>query len=179
MCIRDRLVTEGDKHSIFGRNLFNNKNLTFEPSLNIPTPENYVLGPGDEVIIDIWGNSELTVRQVISPEGNINVSNIGPIYLNGKRIQEASSYLKAMFSRIYSDLASENPSTFLKVSLGQIRSIQVNVMGEIVMPGTYMLPSLATVFHALYAAGGVNNVGTLRDVVLYRNGKAFKHVDVY
>ena len=173
------LVTEGDKHSIFGRNLFNNKNLTFEPSLNIPTPENYVLGPGDEVIIDIWGNSELTVRQVISPEGNINVSNIGPIYLNGKRIQEASSYLKAMFSRIYSDLASENPSTFLKVSLGQIRSIQVNVMGEIVMPGTYMLPSLATVFHALYAAGGVNNVGTLRDVVLYRNGKAFKHVDVY
>ena len=91
------LVTEGDKHSIFGRNLFNNKNLTFEPSLNIPTPENYVLGPGDEVIIDIWGNSELTVRQVISPEGNINVSNIGPIYLNGKRIQEASSYLKAMF----------------------------------------------------------------------------------
>ena len=107
------------------------------------------------------------------------MSNIGPIYLNGKRIQEASSYLKAMFSRIYSDLASENPSTFLKVSLGQIRSIQVNVMGEIVMPGTYMLPSLATVFHALYAAGGVNNVGTLRDVVLYRNGKAFKHVDVY
>ena len=173
------LVTEGDKNSIFGRNLFSNKNLTFEPSLNIPTPENYVLGPGDEVIIDIWGNSEATVRQVISPEGSINVSNIGPIYLNGKRIQEASSYLKTMFSRIYSDLASENPSTFLKVSLGQIRSIQVNVMGEIVMPGTYMLPSLATVFHALYAAGGVNNVGTLRDVVLYRNGKAFKHVDVY
>lgn len=146
------LVTEGDKNSIFGRNLFSNKNLTFEPSLNIPTPENYVLGPGDEVIIDIWGNSEATVRQVISPEGSINVSNIGPIYLNGKRIQEASSYLKTMFSRIYSDLASENPSTFLKVSLGQIRSIQVNVMGEIVMPGTYMLPSLATVFHALYAA---------------------------
>ena len=173
------LVTEGNKNSIFGRNLFSNKNLTFEPSLNIPTPENYVLGPGDEVIIDIWGNSEATVRQVISPEGSINVSNIGPIYLNGKRIQEASSYLKTMFSRIYSDLASENPSTFLKVSLGQIRSIQVNVMGEIVMPGTYMLPSLATVFHALYAAGGVNNVGTLRDVVLYRNGKAFKHVDVY
>ena len=85
------LVTEGDKNSIFGRNLFSNKNLTFEPSLNIPTPENYVLGPGDEVIIDIWGNSEATVRQVISPEGSINVSNIGPNYLKGKRIQEASS----------------------------------------------------------------------------------------
>ena len=86
------LVTEGDQKSIFGRNLFSNKNLTFEPSLNIPTPDNYKLGPGDEVIIDIWGNSETTIRQVISPEGNINVSGIGPIYLNGKQIKEASSY---------------------------------------------------------------------------------------
>ena len=173
------LVTEGDQKSIFGRNLFSNKNLTFEPSLNIPTPDNYKLGPGDEVIIDIWGNSETTIRQVISPEGNINVSGIGPIYLNGKQIKEASSYLKNMFSRIYSDLSSENSGTFLKLSLGQIRSIQVNIMGEVVMPGTYTLPSLATVFHALYSAGGVNNVGTLRDIVVYRNGKLLKRVDVY
>ena len=173
------LVTEGDQKSIFGRNLFSNKNLTFEPSLNIPTPDNYKLGPGDEVIIDIWGNSETTISQVISPEGNINVSGIGPIYLNGKQIKEASSYLKNMFSRIYSDLSSENSGTFLKLSLGQIRSIQVNIMGEVVMPGTYTLPSLATVFHALYSAGGVSNVGTLRDIVVYRNGKLLKRVDVY
>lgn len=173
------LVTEGDRASIFGRNLFSNKNLTFEPSLNIPTPDNYKLGPGDEVIIDIWGNSEATIRQVISPEGNINVSGIGPIYLNGRQIKEASSYLKNMFSRIYSDLSSENSGTFLKLSLGQIRSIQINVMGEVVMPGTYTLPSLATVFHALYSAGGVSNVGTLRDIVVYRNGKLLKRVDVY
>lgn len=173
------LVTEGDKTGVFGRNLFSNKNLTFEPNLNIPTPDNYKLGPGDEVIIDIWGNSETTIRQVISPEGNINVSGIGPIYLSGRQIQEASSYLKNVFGRIYSDLISDEPRTFLKLSLGQIRSISVNIMGEVVMPGTYTLPSLATVFHALYSVGGVNNVGTLRDVILYRNGKALKHIDVY
>ena len=178
---RDSLLLglKKSKNSVYGRELFNNKLLTFEPSLNIPTPGNYKLGPGDEVIIDIWGNSEETIRGVISPEGSINVPNLGPIYLNGKLVDEASAYLKNMLSRIYSDLNSENPGTFLKVSLGQIRSIQVNVMGEVVMPGTYTLPSLASVFHALYAAGGVNNVGTLRDVVLYRNGKAFKHVDIY
>ncbi len=178
---RDSLLLglKKSKNSVYGRELFNNKLLTFEPSLNIPTPGNYKLGPGDEVIIDIWGNSEETIRGVISPEGSINIPNLGPIYLNGKLVDEASAYLKNMLSRIYSDLNSENPGTFLKVSLGQIRSIQVNVMGEVVMPGTYTLPSLASVFHALYAAGGVNNVGTLRDVVLYRNGKAFKHVDIY
>lgn len=170
---------QADVSRVFGRNLFSNRNLTFEPSLNIPTPDNYKLGPGDEVIIDIWGNSEATIRQVISPEGNINVSGIGPIYLNGKQVREASSYLRNIFSRIYSDLTSSAPGTFLKLSLGQIRSIQVNVMGEVVMPGTYTLPSLATVFHALYSAGGVSNVGTLRDIVLYRNGKALRHIDVY
>ncbi len=173
------LVTEGNKTSVFGRNLFSNKNLTFEPNLNIPTPDNYKLGPGDEVIVDIWGNSETTIRQVISPEGNINVPGIGPIYLNGKQIKEASSYLTNVFGRIYSDLISGDPKTFLKLSLGQIRSIRVNVMGEVVMPGTYTLPSLATIFHALYSAGGVSNVGTLRDVILYRNGRPFKHIDVY
>ena len=179
--VRDSLSLnlQRNRNNVYGRELFNNKMLTFEPSLNIPTPENYKLGPGDEVIIDIWGNSEETIRATISPEGSITIPNLGPVYLSGKLINEASSYMKNMLARIYSDLNSENPGTFLKVSLGQIRSIQVNVMGEVMMPGTYTLPSLASVFHALYAAGGVNNVGTLRDVVLYRNGKAFKHVDVY
>lgn len=179
--VRDSLSLnlKRNRNNVYGRELFNNKMLTFEPSLNIPTPENYKLGPGDEVIIDIWGNSEETIRATISPEGSITIPNLGPVYLSGKLINEASSYMKNMLARIYSDLNSENPGTFLKVSLGQIRSIQVNVMGEVMMPGTYTLPSLASVFHALYAAGGVNNVGTLRDVVLYRNGKAFKHVDVY
>ena len=177
---RDTVVVRPrSKNDVFGREIFNNGRLTFEPNLSIPTPENYKLAPGDEVIIDIWGNSETTLREEISPDGSINVQGLGPVYLNGKQVKEASAYLKNVFSRIYSDLSSENPGTFIQLTLGKIRSIQVNVMGEVVMPGTYTLPSLATVFHALYSAGGVNQVGTLRDVVLYRNGKAFKHVDVY
>lgn len=172
-------VRKRNKDAVFGREIFNNGQLTFEPNLSIPTPENYRLAPGDEVIIDIWGNSETTIREEISPDGSITVQGLGPVYLSGKQIKEASAYLKSVFSRIYSDLSSENPGTFIQLTLGKIRSIQVNVMGEVVMPGTYTLPSLATVFHALYSAGGVNKVGTLRDVVLYRNGKAFKHVDIY
>lgn len=173
------VIRPRSKNDVFGREIFNNGRLTFEPNLSIPTPENYKLAPGDEVIIDIWGNSETTLREEISPDGSINVQGLGPVYLSGKQVKEASAYLKNVFSRIYSDLSSENPGTFIQLTLGKIRSIQVNVMGEVVMPGTYTLPSLATVFHALYSAGGVNQVGTLRDVVLYRNGKAFKHVDVY
>ncbi|WP_099293601.1 SLBB domain-containing protein [Butyricimonas sp. Marseille-P3923] len=173
------VIRPRSKNDVFGREIFNNGRLTFEPNLSIPTPENYKLAPGDEVIIDIWGNSETTLREEISPDGSINVQGLGPVYLSGKQVKEASAYLKNVFSRIYSDLSSENPGTFIQLTLGKIRSIQVNVMGEVVMPGTYTLPSLATVFHALYSAGGVNQVGTLRDVVLYRDGKAFKHVDVY
>lgn len=175
----ERYSTTRDPLEVFGRSLFNNERLTFMPNLNIPTPENYQLGPGDEVIIDIWGNSEMTLRQRISPDGSITVANIGPIYLNGKQIKEADDYLKNVFGRIYSDLTAENPQTFLKVTLGQIRSIQVNVMGEVEVPGTYTLPSLATVFHALYAAGGVNDVGSLRRVGVFRDGEKLAEVDVY
>lgn len=165
--------------AVFGRDLFSSKNLTFQPSLNMPTPENYQLGPGDELIIDIWGNSELNVRQTIGPEGTINVTNIGPIYLNGMDIREASAKIKSSFGRIYSDLRSANPRTFIKTSVGNIRSIKVNIMGEVVLPGTYTLSSFASVFHALYSAGGVNDIGSLRDVKVYRNGKLEKQVDVY
>lgn len=171
-----KVATSG---GVFGRSMFTNNNLTFEPNLNIPTPDDYKLGAGDEILIDIWGISQMAVKQIISPEGNINVEKIGPIYLNGKSIKEANEYLKNKFSRIFSDLSSKNPKTFIKVSLGQIRSIRVNIMGEVVMPGTYTLPSLATLFHALYSAGGVNNLGTLRDVILYRGGKQIARVDMY
>ena len=118
--VRDSLSLnlKRNRNNVYGRELFNNKMLTFEPSLNIPTPENYKLGPGDEVIIDIWGNSEETIRATISPEGSITIPNLGPVYLSGKLINEASSYMKNMLARIYSDLNSENPGTFLKVSLG-------------------------------------------------------------
>ncbi len=165
--------------SVFGKNLFASKNLTFQPAMNMPTPENYELGTGDEVIIDIWGNSELTVRQTISPDGYINVANIGPIYLQGMDIKEASAKIKTAFGRIYSDLRSAHPRTFIKTSVGNVRSIKVNIMGEVVLPGTYTLSSFASVFHALYAAGGINDIGSLRNVKVFRKGQLEKQVDVY
>ena len=165
--------------SVFGKNLFSSKNLTFQPAMNMPTPENYELGTGDEVIIDIWGNSELTVRQTISPDGYINVANIGPIYLQGMDIKEASAKIKTAFGRIYSDLRSAHPRTFIKTSVGNVRSIKVNIMGEVVLPGTYTLSSFASVFHALYAAGGINDIGSLRNVKVFRKGQLEKQVDVY
>ena len=119
------------KPRIFGRDLFSTRDLSFEPSMNLPTPENYQLGAGDEVIIDIWGNSELTVRQEISPDGYINVPNIGPIYLQGMDVKEASAKLKSAFGRIYSDLRSANPRTFIQISVGNVRTIKVNIMGEV------------------------------------------------
>lgn len=164
---------------VFGRELFNNSRLTFVPNLNIPTPPNYKLGPGDEIIIDIWGDSQASIRQYISPEGSITVDNIGPIYLVGKSVKEANDYLRNVFGRIYADLIAENPKTFLKVTLGEIRSIHVNIMGEVTLPGTYTLSSLATLFHALYAAGGVSDLGSLRNVIVYRGGKKLISVDVY
>lgn len=165
--------------TVFGKDLFSSRNLTFQPSLNMPTPENYELGPGDEVIIDIWGHSELTVRQRISPDGTLTVPNIGPIHLNGLEMQEASAKIKTAFGRIYSDLRSANPRTFIKTSVGNIRSIKVNIMGEVVLPGTYTMTSFASVFHALYAAGGINDIGSLRDIKVYRKGKPEIVVDVY
>ena len=172
-------VSKAKKDSIFGKSIFSNENLTFQPNMNLPTPESYLLGSGDEVLIDIWGNSELNFTQKISPDGNIVVPNIGPIHLSGLQIREAKSRIKKAFSRIYSDLASAQPGTFIGVSLGKTRTIQVNVMGEVTVPGTYALSSFATVFHALYSAGGINEIGSLRDIKVFRGGKMIAQVDVY
>ncbi|MDR2087463.1 MAG: SLBB domain-containing protein, partial [Dysgonamonadaceae bacterium] len=163
---------------IFGRNIFNTRNLSFNPNTNIPTPVDYRLGPGDEVIIDIWGASQASVRQTISPEGSIMVDRLGPIYLNGLTIKEANAYVQRKFSDVYAGIDAGGSSQ-IKLSLGQIRTIQINVMGEVVTPGTYSLSSLSSVFHALYRAGGVNNIGSLRSVELYRNGKLLRTLDIY
>jgi len=172
-------ASKAKKDSIFGKSIFSNENLTFQPNMNLPTPESYLLGSGDEVLIDIWGNSELNFTQKISPDGNIVVPNIGPIHLSGLQIREAKSRIKKTFSRIYSDLASAQPGTFIGISLGKTRTIQVNVMGEVAVPGTYALSSFATVFHALYSAGGINEIGSLRDIKVFRAGKMIAQVDVY
>ncbi|MFA7015590.1 MAG: SLBB domain-containing protein [Bacteroidales bacterium] len=171
--------TGGREDRVFGKELFSSRNLTFQPSLNLPTPENYQLGAGDELIIDIWGNSELSVRQTISPDGTITVPNLGPISLHGLDIKEAAAKIKTAFGRVYSDLRSANPQTFIKTSVGNIRSIKVNIMGEVVLPGTYTMSSFASVFHALYAAGGINDIGCLRSVKVFRGGKLYREIDVY
>lgn len=166
------------KKEIFGHNLFNSPDLNYEPSGNLATPRNYHLGPGDEVIIDVWGASQTTIQQTISPDGNIVVENLGPVYLNGMTVTEADAHLKKVFSQIYS-VGDEESASQIKLSLGQNRSIQVNVMGEVMRPGTYMLSSFATVFNAMYMAGGVSEVGTLRDVKVFRNNKEIASVDIY
>ena len=166
-------------NQVFGRNIFNTRNLTFEPSVNIATPLNYRLGPGDEVIIDIWGASQNTIRQQISPDGTINIQKIGPVNLNGLTISEANDYLKKTLNKIYNGLNNtSDPTSDIRLTLGSIRTIQINVMGEVVQPGTYSLSSFATVFHALYRAGGVSDIGSLRNVQLVRNGKNIATIDV-
>ena len=162
---------------VFGRNIFTSRNLSFEPNSNIATPANYRLGPGDEVIIDVWGASENTIRQTISPEGSISVSTIGPVYLSGMTVKEANNFLQREFSKIYSGISGNTSQ--INLTLGQIRTIQINLMGEVAVPGTYTLSSFSSVFHALYRAGGVSPIGSLRSIQVMRNGKKVADVDVY
>lgn len=167
------------ENQVFGRNIFNTRNLTFEPSVNLATPPNYRLGPGDEVIIDIWGTSQNTIRQQISPDGTINIEKIGPVSLSGMTVSEANEYLKRVLGKTYSGLDAPDGTLEIRLTLGNARTIQINVMGEVVQPGTYALSSFSTVFHALYRAGGVNEIGSLRNVQVTRNGKTVAKVDVY
>ena len=167
-------VSTVGENDVFGRNIFNIDKLTFQPNLNMATPENYRLGPGDEVIVDVWGASQNTMRLEVSPDGYVNISNLGPVYLNNMTIKDARQLLKQELGKIYADSANN-----IQVTLGNIRTIQVNVMGEVRAPGTYALSSLSTVFHALYASGGVSDIGSLRNVQVARGGKTIARLDVY
>ena len=174
---KEDFIIRGKQVTVFGRNIFTDRNLSFEPNLDIPTPENYVLGSGDELIIDVWGTSENTVREIISPEGTIHVAGIGPIFLDGMSIQDAERSLRREFSKIYAAISGK--SVHIKLSLGGIRTIMINVMGEVQVPGTYRLSAFASVFHALYRAGGVSGIGSLRDIRVVRGGKEVACIDVY
>lgn len=167
-----------DEDAVFGRNIFSNRNLTFAPNENIATPADYKLGPGDEVIIDIWGTNQNTIRQTITPDGFINVNGIGVVYLSGMTIKEADSYMKRQLNKIYS-VYGEDAQSEIKLTLGAIRTIMVNVVGEVAVPGTYSLSSLSTVYHALYRAGGFSNLGSVRNIELVRGGKKICEVDIY
>lgn len=175
----DSIGTGNFVDEVFGRDIFRNKRLNFAPSENLATPRNYKLGPGDEVIIDIFGANQTTLRSVISPEGSINVDILGPVYLNGMSIEDANVYLKKKLASIYAGIKRDGESSDIRLSLGQIRSIQINVMGDVTYPGTYNLSSFSTVFHALYSAGGIKEPGSLRNILVNRNGRNIATVDVY
>lgn len=163
---------EDDQNQVFGRNIFYNEMLTFEPSLNIPTPASYRLGAGDGVIIDVWGASQVTYEKTISPDGTVTLEDIGPLSLGGMTVAEANEYVKNQLARFYS-------GSNVTLTVGEVRSVQVQVMGEVMVPGTYTLSALSTAFNALYAAGGINNIGTLRDIKVYRGGRILSTIDVY
>ena len=170
-------VNTSSSARIYGHNVFNGQSLTFEPNENMATPENYKLGPGDQVIIELWGYNEATINQVISPEGRISISQIGPVQLSGLTIKDAEAKVRKLLRSKYASIGEGN--TEVSLSLGQIRTIQVNLMGEVVTPGTYRLSSFSTVFHALYRAGGVTRTGSLREIKVVRGGKEFATIDVY
>ena len=165
-------ITSKDKKEIFGRNIFNNRYLTFEPARNTPVPSTYILGAGDQVVIDIWGASQNIIEKEITPEGYIMLEGVGPLYLSGKSIAEANNYVKAALQDVYSESS-------INLSVASVRSILVQVLGEVTAPGSYTLSALSTAFNALYAAGGITGVGTLRDIKVYRGGKLLATIDVY
>lgn len=178
-----QLAKQKLKNKIFGFELFNRQQTaSFEPALNIPTPENYQIGPGDELVIDIWGASERTYQLQVSPDGMITISNLGPIQVSGLTIEQASQKLYQQLGRIYSGLnpeKEENKDTYMQLSLGQVRSIQVTVLGEANRPGSYTLSSLSTVFNALYSAGGPTVNGSFRKIQVIRGDSIVKTLDLY
>ena len=161
-----------DESQVFGRNIFNNKLLTFEPNQNMATPANYCLGAGDLVIIDVWGASQQTFEGTISPDGVVVIDGVGPIKLAGLTVKQATQTVKSRLGQYYADCS-------FSLSVGDTRSIQVQVVGDVMVPGTYTLSSLSSAFNALYAAGGINEIGTLRDIKVYRSGRQVASIDVY
>lgn len=163
---------EKEKRQVFGRDIFNKRNLSFEPNMNIATPANYRLGPGDAVFIDIYGASQKTIQSTVSPDGTVTIEGFGPVSVSGMTVEQANAHLRTQLGRRYQ-------SSQIRLTVGQTRTIMVNVMGEVNAPGTYTLSAFASVFHALYMAGGPNELGTLRNIKVYRNNQLVTTVDVY
>ena len=166
--------SERDKSrkKVFGRNIFNNKNLSFEPAMNIGTPRDYVIGPGDEVFIDIYGASQRSVKGKVSPDGTVTIEGIGPVNVGGLTVSQANDQLRRQLGSRYSNAN-------IRLTVGQTRTITVNVYGEVKTPGTYTVSAFATPLNALYMAGGISDIGTLRNIKVHRNGRVIANVDVY
>ena len=161
-----------EKPGVFGRNLFNNELLTFEPAMNIPAPADYVLGAGDQVIIDVWGASQMTFDNLISPDGFIVIEGAGRVKLAGLTVAEADKYVNRILNEYYN-------GSSVSLSIGETRNVKVEIVGEVVAPGSYTLSAFSTLFNALYMAGGISDLGTLREINVYRNGKSVSKIDVY
>lgn len=174
----DVVAERVNRKRIYGHDLFTSRNLTFEPNQNMATPESYVLGPGDEIVVDVWGMNEDNISVVISSEGKVYIPQIGPVVLSGLSIKQATTKLRKTLSQKYS-LAGDAPESDISVTLGNVRTIQVNIIGEVRTPGTYRLSSLSNLYHALYMAGGVTEIGSLRNIELHRDGKKVCTSDVY
>ncbi|PKD44428.1 SLBB domain-containing protein [Rhodohalobacter barkolensis] len=171
-----------DSLKVFGMDLFGRSSISFEPSFNVPTPKDYTLGSGDEIVIDIWGAAEQTYRVTVSPEGNIRIPNLGPIQVNGLQMDDAENRILNRLTDIYSGLNPNDPdqgNTYAQVTLGNVRSIKVTVIGEVVQPGTYTISSLSTAFNALYASGGPTRQGTFRKIQIIRDKEVRETLDVY
>ena len=172
MYLEEMLKRDQNKRKVFGRDIFNNKNLTFEPEMNVATPQNYRLGAGDAVFIDVWGASNNTYESTVSPDGTIQIEGFGPVTVGGMTVEQANAALRKQLGVRYQ-------SSQIRLTVGQTKTISVNVMGEVQVPGTYTLSAFATVFHALYMAGGINDIGTLRSIKVYRNNRLVTVVDIY
>ncbi len=164
---------------IFGYKLFHNRNLNFNPSLNVPTPQGYTVGAGDQLLIDVYGASQQSYDVTVNPDGRIFIPNVGPIQVGGATIAAGTSRIKSALTRIYSGLGGSNPNTFMEVRLGNIRTVSISLVGELTRPGTYTLPSFASPFNALFAAGGPNENGSFRHIQVYRDSKLLKEIDIY
>lgn len=171
-------VSEKTK-KIFGYQLFNSQNLSFEPAVNIPIPQSYILGINDQLTINVWGASQTKYLLIIDKNGAITIPDVGPVYLAGLSFEKGQSLIRNRLMAIYSGMAGEFPNTWAEVSLGAVRSMKINVIGEINAPGTYTLPSTASAFNALYLSGGPNENGSFREIRLIRDGVTFKTIDVY
>ncbi len=165
-------VLNRNRKRVFGRDIFNNNNLTFEPTVNIATPQNYTLGAGDAVYVDVWGASHNSFQSTVSPDGTIQIEGFGPVSVGGLTVEQANA-------RLRSQLGARYQNSKIRLTVGQTKTIIVNVMGEVNVPGTYTLSAFATVFNALYMAGGISEIGTLRNIKVYRNNREISTVDVY
>ncbi len=174
-----RMMPEKPKSKIFGADLFSNQNLTFEPSIYIQTPRNYELGIGDQLIINIWGNSQNSYQLTVNNSGQIIIPDVGPVYVAGMTFDAAEEKIKQRLTSIYADMGGDNPQTFAQLNLGRLRSIKVNLVGEVTTPGTYTLPVTASVFNALYLSGGPDSIGSFRNIKIIRDNKIRKTVDIY